>query len=132
MAQRQIENGMSGTVVRENINENFSELYTGKADNNHASSATTYGVATTSLFGHIKVTTGNGLNLNNGTLSLAAASTSDATAGTSTNVVMTPARVKDAINAFGVQSDGNLIIKWGTRQPAVQSGKTIIWIDTSS
>lgn len=132
MAQRQIENGMSGAVVRENINENFSELYTGKADNNHASSATTYGVATTSLFGHIKVTTGNGLNLNNGTLSLAAASTSDATAGTSTNVVMTPARVKDAINAFGVQSDGNLIIKWGTSQPAVQSGKTIIWIDTSS
>lgn len=132
MAQQTLNNGVSGKVFRDILNQNFTDLYTNKAPKNHASTTTDYGVATGTNYGHIKVTTGNGLNLTNGALSLTAATTSDATAGTATNMVMTPARVKDAVNAYGVMSDGNTIIKVGGTQPSVQSGKTIIWIDTSS
>lgn len=132
MAQQTLNNGVSGQVFRQILNDNFTDLYTNKAEKNHASSTTDFGVASTTVFGHIKVTTGNGLNLSNGTLSLAAASTQDATSGTATNMVMTPLRVKEAVNAYGVMSDGNLIIKVGGAQPTAQSGKTIIWIDTSS
>lgn len=132
MAQQQISNGTSGKVIRDAINSNFTELYEGKAEKNHASTETTFGVASTAVFGHIKVTNGNGLSVNNGVLSLAAASKAQATAGTATDVVMTPARTKEAINAFGVVSDGNLIIKVGGKKPSPQSGKTILWVDTSS
>lgn len=132
MAQQTLNNGVSGKVFRDILNQNFTDLYTNKAPKNHASTTTDYGVATSTNYGHIKVTTGNGLNLTSGTLSLTAATTSDATAGVATNMVMTPARVKDAVNAYGVMSDGNTIIKVGGTQPSVQSGKTIIWIDTSS
>ena len=123
MAQQTLNNGVSGKVFRDILNQNFTDLYTNKAPKNHAS---------TTNYGHIKVTTGNGLNLTSGALSLTAATTSDAAAGTATNMVMTPARVKDAVNAYGVMSDGNTIIKVGGTQPSVQSGKTIIWINTSS
>ena len=132
MAQQTLNNGVSGSVFRGILNDNFTDLYTNKATKNHASTTTDFGVATASAFGHIKVTTGNGLNLSDGTLSLAAATTAEATAGTITNKVMTPARVKEAVNAYGVMSDGNTIIKVGGTQPATQTGKTIIWIDTSS
>ena len=132
MAQQTLNNGISGAVFRNILNENFTDLYTNKAAKNHASTTADFGVATTSAFGHIKVTTGNGLNLSDGTLSLAAATTAEATAGTITNKVMTPARVKEAVNAYGVISDGNTIIKVSPTQPSAQSGKTIIWIDTSS
>lgn len=132
MAQQTLNNGVSGSVFRGILNDNFTDLYTNKANKNHASTSTDFGVATTSAFGHIKVTTGNGLNLSGGTLSLAGATTAEATAGTSTTTVMSPARVKEAVNAYGVMSDGNTIIKVGGTQPSVQTGKTIIWIDTSS
>ena len=132
MAQQTLNNGVSGKVFRDILNQNFTELYTNMAPKNHASTATTYGVATSSNYGHIKVTSGNGLNLSSGTLSLAAASTSDAIAGTATNMVMTPARVKEAVNAYGVISDGNMIIKVGNTQPTPQTGKTIIWVNTAS
>lgn len=132
MAQQTLNNGISGAVFRNILNENFTDLYTNKAIKNHASTTSDFGVATTSAFGHIKVTTGNGLNLNEGTLSLAAANTAEAVAGAITNKIMTPARVKEAINAYSVISDGNTIIKVGATKPTAQSGKTIIWIDTSS
>lgn len=132
MAQQSLNNGVSGLVFRNICNDNFTDLYTNKAQKNHASTTTDFGVASSTNYGHIKVTSGNGLNLSNGTLSLAGASSAEATAGTATNVVMTPARVKEAVNAYGVISDGNLIIKVGGTQPAKQTGKTIIWIDTSS
>lgn len=132
MAQQTLNNGVSGAVFRNILNENFTDLYTNKAIKNHASTTADFGLATTSAFGHIKVTTGNGLNLSDGTLSLAAATTAEATAGTITNKVMTPARVKEAVNAYGVMSDGNTIIKVGSTQPSTQSGKTIIWINTAS
>lgn len=60
------------------------------------------------------------------------ASAAEAKAGTANNKYVTPARVKDAIDGLGVASDGNVIIKIGSSQPAVQSGKTIIWINTGS
>lgn len=132
MAQQTLNNGISGSVFRGILNDNFTDLYTNKANKNHASTTTDFGVATTSAFGHIKVTTGNGLNLSGGTLSLAGATTAEATAGTSTTTVMSPARVKEAVNAYGVMSDGNTIIKVGETRPEGQAGKTIIWIDTSS
>lgn len=132
MAQQTLNNGIAGSVFRKILNDNFTDLYTNKAPNNHASSSTIYGVASSSNYGHVKVTSGNGLNLSNGVLSLSGASTSDAIAGTATNSVMSPARVKEAVAAYGVMSDGNLIIKVGGTQPSVQDGKTIIWIDTSN
>ena len=131
MAKQVLNNGISGAIFRQILNENFTDLYDNKSDKSHASSTTDFGVASTTFFGHIKVTTGNGLNLSNGTLSLAGATTVDATAGTSTTVVMTPARVKDAINAYSVVSDGDIILKVSPTQPEPQSGKTIIWLDTS-
>ena len=132
MAQQTLNNGVSGKVFRDILNQNFTDLYTNKAPKNHASTTTDYGVATGTNYGHIKVTTGNGLNLSGGTLSLAGATTAEATAGTSTTTVMSPARVKEAVNVYGVMSDGNTIIKVGGVQPSAQTGKTIIWIDTSS
>lgn len=132
MAQQTLNNGISGSVFRGILNDNFTDLYTNKANKNHASTTTDFGVATTSAFGHIKVTTGNGLNLSGGTLSLAGATTSEAIVGASTTTVMSPARVKEAVNAYGVMSDGNTIIKVGETRPEGQIGKTIIWIDTSS
>lgn len=131
MAQQQLNNGISGQVFRNICNSNFTDLYTNKANKNHASTTTDFGVATTTNFGHIKVTVGNGLNLSSGTLSLAAATTGDATAGTSTSVVMTPARVKDAVNAYSIITDGNIILKVSSTQPEPQAGKTIIWLDSS-
>ena len=60
------------------------------------------------------------------------ATSTEAKAGTAQDKFMTPARVKDAIEGLGVISDGNVIIKVGSSQPAVQTGKTIIWINTGS
>lgn len=60
------------------------------------------------------------------------ASTAEAKAGTSNAKYMTPIRVKEALEGLGVISDGNVIIKIGSTQPSVQSGKTIIWINTGS
>lgn len=60
------------------------------------------------------------------------ATEAEAKAGTAANKYMTPQRVKNAVEAFGVISDGNVIIKVGGTQPTAQTGKTIIWINTAS
>lgn len=60
------------------------------------------------------------------------ATETEAKAGTAANKYMTPQRVKNAVEAFGVISDGNVIIKVGGTQPTAQTGKTIIWINTAS
>lgn len=62
----------------------------------------------------------------------AVASTNESKTGTSNVKLMTPLRTKEAIEAYGAITDGNVIIKIGNTQPAVQSGKTIIWINTGS
>lgn len=76
MAQQQINNGESAALVRQKLNDNFQELYTGRVPTNHASSTQAYGVGTTSNYGHVKVTNANGLNITNGAISMAKASTS--------------------------------------------------------
>ena len=76
MAKQTIENLESAAAVRGKINSNFTDLYDNKAPNSHSSSNTTYGIASTTLYGHIKVTVGNGLDISNGVISMAAASTS--------------------------------------------------------
>lgn len=60
------------------------------------------------------------------------ASSAEAKAGVLNDKLMTPIRVREEIEALGVISDGNVIIKIGSTQPAVQNGKTIIWINTGS
>jgi len=60
------------------------------------------------------------------------ATSNEAKAGSVNNKYMTPQRTKEAVENYGVISDGNTIIKIGGTQPAVQAGKNIIWIDTSS
>lgn len=78
MAQQQINNGESAALVRQKINENFGELYLNKANTNHSSASTSYGVGDTSNYGHVKVTNGNGLSISNGTISMGSASTTNA------------------------------------------------------
>jgi len=132
MAQQTLNNGISGSAFRTILNENFTDLYTNKCIKNHASDTTDFGVASTVNFGHVKILTNAGLSISNGVLSATIASQQQATDASSNTVLMTPLRVKDAINTYGVVSDGNVIIKIGSTQPSAQSGKTIIWIDTSS
>lgn len=52
--------------------------------------------------------------------------------GTSDNAYVTPKNIKQAMEGFGIISDGNLIIKISDTKPATETGKTIIWIDTSN
>ena len=78
MAKQVIENLESAATVRGKINSNFDDLYTNKAPNGHSSANATYGVGTNSLFGHVKVTNGNGLSISDGTISMAVGSTSSA------------------------------------------------------
>lgn len=78
MARQTIENLESAATVRSKINGNFSDLYLNKADKSHASEGADYGVATGNLYGHVKVTIGNGLTLTNGAISMTLASTSQA------------------------------------------------------
>lgn len=65
-------------------------------------------------------------------LNYAMATKTEATTGATNNKYMSPQRTKEAMEAYGVISDGNLIIKVGGTQPSTQAGKTIIWIDTES
>lgn len=65
-------------------------------------------------------------------LNYSMATKTEATTGASNNKYMSPQRTKEAMEAYGVISDGNLIIKVGGTQPSTQVGKTIIWIDTES
>ena len=74
MAKQIINNLESAATVRKKINDNFTELYTQKVPKDHSSQSNEYGVATDELFGHIKVSSGNGLNINEGALSLGLAS----------------------------------------------------------
>ena len=60
MAKQIINNLESAATVRTKINSNFTELYDQKASKNHASVDSSYGVASSELFGHIKI---NPINL---------------------------------------------------------------------
>lgn len=78
MAKQTINNLESGATVRNKINSNFTELYEQKADKNHSFTDSSYGAASNELYGHVKINVANGLNVNDGLLSLAYATTSTA------------------------------------------------------
>ena len=78
MAQQQLNNLESAEVFRGKLNSNYDDLYSNKAPINHASSEGTYGAASNTLYGHVKVTPGNGLAIANGVISMNTASTTSA------------------------------------------------------
>lgn len=78
MARQQLNNLESALTFRTKLNSNFTDLYDNKAQISHASSTSAYGLGSSSLFGHVKVTPSNGLNINNGTVSMSLATTSAA------------------------------------------------------
>ncbi len=78
MAKQTINNLESAATVRTKINSNFTELYDQKADNNHAYTDSSYGAASNELFGHVKINVANGLNVSDGIVSLALATTTSA------------------------------------------------------
>ncbi len=78
MARQQLNNLESALTFRTKLNSNFTDLYDNKAQISHASSTSSYGLGSSSLFGHVKVTPSNGLNINNGTVSMSLATTSAA------------------------------------------------------
>lgn len=98
MARQTIENLESAAVVRNKINTNFSDLYDNKANINHSSTTYNYGAASSTLFGHVKITVANGLSINDGVLSMAAASTTTA-GGVRLNNTLTSTSTSQALTA---------------------------------
>src|SRR5574344_567509 len=127
--------GDSAYIFRTKLNNNFTEISTGYAPTDHASSSTTYGVASSSVYGHIKVNANNGLSITNGVLSLSNGSVSSAGAiqlldsytSTSTNYAPTAAALTNGL-ATTVKT------YFGTSDPGTISGmkKGDIYIKTSS
>lgn len=78
MAKQTINNLESAATVRTKINSNFTELYSQKADVNHAYTDSSYGAASNELFGHVKINVANGLNVSDGVVSLSLATTTNA------------------------------------------------------
>lgn len=124
MAQQQINNGESAALVRQKLNDNFQELYDNKVPMNHASTSTAYGVGTTTNYGHVKVTSGNGLNVSEGAVSMSL--------GTSTTAgalqLVTNSETNDntkAASAGALYSAVNNTVKtyWGTTDPTSETGK---------
>jgi hypothetical protein len=124
MAQQILNAGESAYTFRTKSNSNFTELYTNQIPLNHASSASTYGLATTSLYGHIKVTTGNGLALSSGTLSLTLGTTSTPGAVQLVNNATTNDSAK-AATAAALKSvkDSAVATYYGTGTPSSSTGK---------
>lgn len=124
MAKQILNNGDSALVFRTKLNDNFTELYNEKAPTNHASLTTDYGVATTANYGHIKVTTGNGLMLSSGALSMNLGTTSiagaiqmiDSYSSTSTSFAPTANALKNGI-------DSTVKTYSGTTDPSSGLGK---------
>lgn len=98
----------------------------GGAPINHASSNNTYGVATTSAYGHVKITTGNGLVLSSGTLSMNAASSSAAGAVTTDSQTFAGQKTFSGILVANsdIDSNGRIILDsncYGTVLPTTDN-----------
>lgn len=124
MAQQQLNNQESAYTFRTKLNANFSDLYLNKAQSSHASATSAYGLGTTSLFGHVRVTAANGLTISGGTISLNSASTSapgavqlnDTLTSTSTTTALTA-------NQGKVLKDTMVVTYSGTGAPDNSLGK---------
>ena len=99
-----------GTTAGTVCQGNDSRLSNSRTPTAHASTATTYGVGSTSQYGHVKVTTGNGLTISSGTISMGAASAS--AAGAVTTGTQTLAGQKTF--SGNVIINGNATMKTGT------------------
>lgn len=124
MAIQTLNNNESAQVFRTKLNDNYNDLQTNKAIVNHASADNSYGVATNSMYGHVKVTTGNGLTNNNGTLSMSLGTTSAAGAVQLVNNSATNDSTKAATAAAlkGV-ADAAVQTFYGTGEPSASDGK---------
>lgn len=60
------------------------------------------------------------------------ASEAEARAAAVNTKYMTPLRTLNTIESKSIITDGNIVLKIANTQPARQSGKTVIWINTSS
>lgn len=118
-------NNLTSTRVDAALSANMGkQLNDTKAPNNHATTATTYGVGSTTNYGHVKATNGNGLSITNGALAMAGATTSVVGATqlndtmTSTSVIQAATAnvakmLKDLIDTLNTQIT-NLIASLGT------------------
>lgn len=78
MAKQTINNLESAATVRSKLNANFTELYNQKADKSHAFPDSSYGAASSDMYGHVKIQVANGLSINDGLLSLSLGTTTSA------------------------------------------------------
>lgn len=124
MAQQTLNNQESAAIFRSKLNANFTDLYQNKAQISHASSTNTYGLGTTSLYGHVRVQAANGLSINSGTITMGAASTSmpgavqlnNTLTSTSTTTALTAAQGK-------ILKDSMPVVYFGASVPASSLGK---------
>ena len=124
MSKQVINNLESANTIRTKLNSNFTELYDGKANTNHSAGDTTYGAASTTLFGHIKVTQANGLAITGGVLSMAAASTSASGGVQLVNNLTTNDSTKALTAAMGKQLYDTAVVTYsGTTVPLDTLGK---------
>lgn len=123
MAIQNLGDNDSAQVFRTKANSNFNELNTLKAPINHSSPDNTYGVATSANYGHVKITTGNGLTNNSGTLSMAVGSTANAGAiqlvDSASSNDTTKAPTAAALKSVNDRVKG---ITYGTTDPEASSG----------
>ncbi len=124
MAQKVINNGDPASTVRKSINDNFTELYGNNVPTNHASANTTYGVGSTTSFGHVKVKSGNGLGIDGGVIAMAAASTTSPGAVALVDNATTNDNTK-AVTAAALKAFADSVVKiyWGTEDPEASLGK---------
>lgn len=106
------------------LNDSITALNNNTPTKNHASAENIYGLATTSLYGHVKVTVGNGLALNNGTISLNAATTSQP-GGVQLNDTLTSTSTLQALTAAQGKKlyDEKARAYYGTTEPSSSLGK---------
>lgn len=124
MAQQTLNNSISGLAFRKILNDNFTDLYTNKADKMHASTTTEYGVASTTNFGHIKINTNNGLSINGGILGVSKASTSQSGTVQLVDNATTNDNTKAATaSALKFVKDSAIIAYQGTDVPSQSLGK---------
>lgn len=124
MAKQVINNGESAAIVRQKINDNFTDLYGNRVPTYHASNTTTYGVGSDTLFGHVKVAPGNGLGITGGVVSMASASTNTKGAVQLVDNATTDDNTK-AVTASALKTVADSAIKVykGTTDPTSDIGK---------